>query len=217
MSTAQIPQHTVTYDTRNGEDVATVAVQHRYRGDVDDVWDALTNTERLPRWFAPVSGDLRQGGRYQVEGNAGGTITSCDAPRSFAATWEFGGFTSWLAVDVAADGDDGSTVTIAHTVATDNDHWRQFGPSAVGLGWDLSVYGLAEYLSDTSFDAANEQLWSLSPEGKDFMTACGDAWFTADTAAGAADGEARARVDASIAFFTTMPEEGTGEGAEATA
>ena len=31
------------------------------------------------------------GGRYQLEGNAGGAIERCDPPRSFAATWEYGG------------------------------------------------------------------------------------------------------------------------------
>ena len=32
----------------------------------EDLWDACTNPERLPRWFLPVSGDLRPGGRYAV-------------------------------------------------------------------------------------------------------------------------------------------------------
>ena len=31
-----------------------------------DLWEALTSAERIPRWFAPVSGDLRLGGRFQV-------------------------------------------------------------------------------------------------------------------------------------------------------
>jgi hypothetical protein len=35
----------------------------------------------------PISGDLRVGGRYRLEGNASGTIERWDPPRSFAATW----------------------------------------------------------------------------------------------------------------------------------
>ena len=27
----------------------------------------------FPRWFLPISGELRLGGRYQLTGNAGGT------------------------------------------------------------------------------------------------------------------------------------------------
>ena len=62
-----------------------------YSTDVADLWDAVTNPERIARWFLPISGDLRQGGRYSLEGNASGTIEECDPPRRFAATWEFGG------------------------------------------------------------------------------------------------------------------------------
>ena len=62
----------------------------------EDLWDALTSKERLPRWFAQVDGDLQLGGRFQVKGNAGGTITACAPPKSFSATWEFGGGVSWI-------------------------------------------------------------------------------------------------------------------------
>ena len=64
----------------------TVIVSQTYAAAVDDVWDACTNPERIPRWFLPVSGDLRLGGRYQFEGNAGGTIERCDPPRSVEFT-----------------------------------------------------------------------------------------------------------------------------------
>jgi hypothetical protein len=47
---------------------------------VEDVWDAITSAERIPRRFLPVSGDLRLG-RYQLQGNAGGEITGCNPPR----------------------------------------------------------------------------------------------------------------------------------------
>lgn len=53
------------------------------------MWDACTDPERIPRWFLPISGDLRLNGRYQLEGNAGGAITEAAAraaaDRVFAA------------------------------------------------------------------------------------------------------------------------------------
>jgi uncharacterized protein YndB with AHSA1/START domain len=42
----------------------------------------------IPRWFLPIAGDLRLGGRFQLEGNAGGEITECRPPRRLAVTWE---------------------------------------------------------------------------------------------------------------------------------
>jgi hypothetical protein len=35
---------------------------------VDDVWDGCPSLDRLPRWYLPVSGELRLCGRYQLEG-----------------------------------------------------------------------------------------------------------------------------------------------------
>lgn len=73
-----------------------VTIGRRYDAPIEDVWDACTNPERIPRWFLPVSGELHEGGRYQVQGNAGGVIERCEPPRGFAATWEFGGQVSWI-------------------------------------------------------------------------------------------------------------------------
>ena len=70
-----------------GKLARVVVATRTYDTSADDLWDALTSAERLPRWFLPVSGDLRLGGRYQLEGNAGGTITRCEPPRSLALTW----------------------------------------------------------------------------------------------------------------------------------
>ena len=66
----------LTGGTRDGAATHVQTLAQTYPAPIDDVWDALTSAERIPRWFLPVSGDLRLGGRYQVEGNAGGTIES---------------------------------------------------------------------------------------------------------------------------------------------
>ena len=76
----------------------TVRLRRTYEAPIDDVWDALTNPERIGRWFLPISGDIRLGGRYQFEGNAGGEILECDRPRRVRVTWVYGEMPS------AADG-----------------------------------------------------------------------------------------------------------------
>ena len=60
----------------------SVIISQVYAAPIDDVWDACTNPVRIPRWFLPVTGDLRPGGRYQLEGNASGTVERCDPPGS---------------------------------------------------------------------------------------------------------------------------------------
>src|SRR5688572_8060279 len=98
---------------REGQPVHVVVAVRTYSTDPQDLWDALTNKERIPRWFAPVDGDLRLGGRYQVQGNASGAITRCDPPEAFDLTWEFGGGVSWVNVRLAPE--DGRTrLTLEH-------------------------------------------------------------------------------------------------------
>ena len=60
--------------------------------DVDDLWSALTEPERLARWMNVYTGDLALGGTWHAlldDGSdyAVGTVTACDPPRSFTTTW----------------------------------------------------------------------------------------------------------------------------------
>ncbi|MDV6274989.1 hypothetical protein R3Q06_15925 [Rhodococcus erythropolis] len=49
---------------------------------IDTVWAAVTEFDRIPLWFMPVSGEAGIGGHYQLDGNAGGEILVYDAPRT---------------------------------------------------------------------------------------------------------------------------------------
>ena len=64
----------------DGDRTFVQTLSQSYPSPIDDVWDAVTSAERIPRWFTPISGDLRLGGRYQLEGNAGGEVLECAPP-----------------------------------------------------------------------------------------------------------------------------------------
>jgi uncharacterized protein YndB with AHSA1/START domain len=181
-----------------------VRISETYATTVDDLWDACTNPERIPRWFLPVSGDLRLGGRYQLEGNAGGTIEACDPPDTFTATWEFGGAVSRIRVRLSAEAPDATRLEIDHFDLAEDDHWRQFGPGAVGVGWDLGLHaGLRQHLqTGGAVDPAAAAAWTVSAEGRAFVTESARAWGDAHAAAGAAQDEARAAADRTIAAYT---------------
>ena len=184
----------------------TVTISRVYDTDVDDLWDACTNPERIPRWFLPVKGELKVGGSYQLEGNAGGTVQRCDPPKSFAATWEFGGQVSWIEVRLTAEGE-GTRFELEHVAHVD-DHWDEFGPGAVGIGWDGALVGLVLHLAapGTTVDPEAAMAWMMSPEGIRFMTASNEAWYEADVAAGADPAKARAAADRTLKAYTTPPE-----------
>ncbi len=184
----------------------TVTISQVYDSDVDDVWDACTNPERIPRWFLPVSGDLRAGGSYQLEGNASGTIERCDPPSSFFATWEYGGEVSWIEVTLSAQ-DGGTRLEIEHIAHVDDTRWAQFGPGAVGVGWDLGVMGLALHLaSGERNDPETVAAWLGSDDGREFMTRSSEGWREANVAAGADADAARAAADRTTAAYTGTPE-----------
>jgi len=126
----------------------TMTISQRFRTGIDDLWDACTNPDRIPRWFVPVTGDLSLGGRYQIEGNASGTIERCDPPKSFAATWEFGQQVSWIEVWLTPEPDGWTSLEVQHIAHVDDDLWDQFGPGAVGIGWDMIFLGLASHVTD---------------------------------------------------------------------
>lgn len=189
-----------------------VTVSQIYDASLDDVWDACTNAERLPRWFAPVTGELRLGGRYQVQGNASGTIERCDPPKGFFATWEFGGDVSWIELRLTPDGDERTRFELEHIAHVDDERWAQFGPGAVGVGWDLAVMGLATHLSSgAAVDPAEAEAWATSEEGIRFITLSSEGWYAASVASGEEEQAAREAADRTTAFYTGAGEQGTGE------
>jgi uncharacterized protein YndB with AHSA1/START domain len=185
----------------------TVVLSQTYDTDVDDLWDACTNPERIPRWFLPITGELRLGGRYQLEGNAGGTIERCDPPHGFDATWEFGGGVTWIEVRLTPEPGGRARFQLEHIAVVD-ERWGEFGPGAVGIGWDLSLIGLSLHLASggAQVDPTEVMSWAASAEGVAFMTASNDGWCAADVAAGEDPDVARGAADRTIAAYTAVPE-----------
>jgi uncharacterized protein YndB with AHSA1/START domain len=186
---------------RDGREVKSVVASRVYETDSDDLWEALTTPERLARWFAVVEGDLRLGGRYQLQGNAGGTITHCEPPRALQVTWEFGGGMSWVEVELAPERT-GTRLTLMHIVPID-EHFETYGPGAVGVGWDLWLLGLELHLREPSRPVAAEgELWAQGDEGKRFSRLASEHWERAAIADGADPSLAREAAARTAAFYT---------------
>lgn len=184
-----------------GKPARAVVATRLYDTSLDDLWDAVTNAERIPRWFMPISGELRLGGRYQLQGNAGGTITRCERPHHLAMTWEFGGAVTWVEVDLSPEGE-GARLELRH-IAHPEAHWEQFGAGAVGIGWELGLFGLYLHLSNpgAARPPESDPAWLATDEAKSLITQSGDAWGEAEIAGGAQAGDARARADRTKKFY----------------
>ncbi|MGC5009183.1 SRPBCC family protein [Streptosporangium sp. DT93] len=182
-------------DGGNGEDVAVV-LRRDYDAPAEDVWDALTDPDRLKRWFLPISGDLRVGGDFQLEGNAGGRILHCEPPRLLKVT--FGGENSLVEVRLTPAGE-GTTLELEHSVPL-----AMVGSGAgalyVGPGWDSAFMALALFFSGEL--GPDPVAVADSPVGREFSRKSIPAWTAvveASGTAGAAD--IASAVEAAIAQF----------------
>jgi uncharacterized protein YndB with AHSA1/START domain len=180
----------------NGESV-NVLLRRGYDAPIEDVWDAMTDPDRVKRWFLPLSGDLRVGGAFQLEGNAGGEILTCEPPRLLKVT--FGGPTSVVELRLSADGDDHTVLELEHTVPIEM-AGSGAGALYVGPGWDGALMGLGLFLRGEAkgdpVAAAN------SPQAQEFSRQSVHAWVAAVESSGTADAdEIAAATTISLAQF----------------
>lgn len=158
-------ERTLTGDDR----LHTITMRRTYAAEIQDVWEAITDPERITRWFMPVTGDLRLGGRYQLKGNAGGEILACEPPSRLKLTWIFGepkeSDISEVEVRLTTADASGDTVfELVHSATVDPAMWEQFGPGAVGVGWDGALVGLGLHLRGGELSEEEREAWMQSPE-----------------------------------------------------
>jgi uncharacterized protein YndB with AHSA1/START domain len=179
-----------------GERVS-VLLRRGYDAPIDDLWDAVTKPDRIKRWFMPISGELRVGGNFQLEGNAGGEILACEPPRLLRVT--FGGPTSLVEVRLSVQGESGAMLELEHTVPIEIAQ-SVAGALYVGPGWDGALMGLDLFLRGEAIGdpvaAAN------SPMVQKFSKGSVHAWVEVVKDSGAATAEQiAAATEVSLAQF----------------
>jgi hypothetical protein len=107
---------------------------------------------------------------------------------------------SWVQVELSQLADGGTRLRLEHIAHVPDELWNEYGPGAVGVGWDLALFGLGLYLS------AGERLelysWPASEAGKHFVDQCSEAWADASVASGTDRAAARAGAKRITAMYT---------------
>lgn len=73
-------------------DGSAILARRDYPAAPADVWEALTDPERLSRWFGETKGELRAHGEWTVtfdNGSARGTVSECVPPERFTTSWRW--------------------------------------------------------------------------------------------------------------------------------
>ncbi len=193
-------ERSVTFLEKNARPASAVTLSRTYTTTMEDLWDALTNPKRIPRWFAPVSGRLELGGHYIIEGNASGTITECERLSHFTLTWEFAGDVSWVEARVSGEGNEPRLI-LAHTALL-SPHWDEYGAGAVGVGWEMGFLGLAFHIADPDAPKPDDMEFATSQDGRAFITGSSEGWAQAATEAGEEPEKANAAGRRTTGFYT---------------
>ena len=122
-----------------------VRVEDVYATGIDDLWEACTTPERLARWIAEVSGDLRVGGTVRATFTSSWSgavrIETCERPRHLLLTMDLGTndegeLEAWL----TEDGDGTRLVVEERGLPLDGLHFY-------GAGWQAHLEDLRRALA----------------------------------------------------------------------
>ncbi|GAB3155086.1 SRPBCC family protein [Micromonospora sonneratiae] len=194
----------------------TVVLRRTYNAPIGDVWDAITDADRINRWFLPISGDLRLGGSFRLKGNAQGEILHCDPPHLLKVSWYCGDDPaatdiSEVEVRLSTGTGDVTDFELVHSAVVPEEQWAQYGPGATGVGWDLTLLGLGLHLRGGSIEEPDT--WGETAEAREFMTRSSQAWGAAYAAAGATDAEVASAVGNTTGFY--VPDLAAAQGGDA--
>jgi uncharacterized protein YndB with AHSA1/START domain len=159
----------------------SVLIRRRYDAPIQDVWNAWTDPNRLNRWFLPVTGDLRVGGTFNLEGNASGEIVRCEPPRLLQVTWRYSDRPVdevELRLSPAGDGD--TVLELEHATVSKLVEWdgQQVDViPGIGSGWELPLtYALPAYLRGELPDKPASEWFEFTPEVMELDRQLGEAW-----------------------------------------
>ncbi|MDF8266142.1 SRPBCC family protein [Luteipulveratus flavus] len=124
--------------------VPGVRLEDTYATDIDDLWEAVTDPERLARWVAHVTGDLRPGGRFEIRFTSGaegpGRIEACEPPHRLFVTMMPGEDDATTLEATLAEVDGGTRLVVEERGLP-----REMLP-AYGGGWQVHLEDLHAYL-----------------------------------------------------------------------
>jgi len=149
-----------------------VRMEDRYDTDIEDLWSAITDPQRLARWLGEIEGDLRLGGTYHARYYASGwegdvRIDVCKPPRRLRL----------INVDDKLD-----EHVIEVTLTADGDQtilvWEARGMPlellpAYGAGIQVHVEDLTAYIAGRERCDADARWHELEPAYKALATSVG--------------------------------------------
>jgi len=149
-----------------------VRIEDRYGTGIDDLWQALTDPDRLASWYGQVEGDLRPGGQFRLhvedaDSDATGRVEACEPPqrlqvmtRETEESYRRGqGVPPYdEALDATLTADGGQTILVIEVRGMPLDAIAFYG-----VGWQIHAENLAAYLTGRTRGDAKTRWDDLLP------------------------------------------------------
>jgi uncharacterized protein YndB with AHSA1/START domain len=167
-----------TLRAADGKGVARI--EDRYDTDIDDLWAALTDPDRLARWYGRVEGDLRPGRTFRLftaDLDSAGRIEVCEPPRRLVVTTReteesylkgqgAEPFDELAEATLTADG--GQTILVIEVRGMPLDKAAFYG-----AGWQIHAENLAAYLAGREPGDVEARWAALVPPYQDLAASIG--------------------------------------------
>jgi uncharacterized protein YndB with AHSA1/START domain len=167
---------------RSADGKGVVRIEDRYDTDIDDLWSALTDPDRLARWYGELEGDLRPGGQFRLyvedaDSNATGHVEACEPPRRLRVTTRetdesylrgngVPPFDEVIEATLTADGDQTILVIEVRGMPLD-------AVAFYGAGWQIHAENLAAYLAERERGDTEARWGELVPPYQDLAANIG--------------------------------------------
>lgn len=159
----------------------TAIVRMTIAAPVEDVWRAVTDAERIARWYSLVTGDFRLGGTVAVGEFATCEILACDPPHAFRATWFHPGRpVDEIELRLTPAGEGTTHLEFAHAMVPKLVEWagQMLDPLPdVGANWEFSLGYLPPFLRGELPEGNAVDWFQHTPEVQAEMDRCNGAWM----------------------------------------
>jgi uncharacterized protein YndB with AHSA1/START domain len=148
---------------RAEDGAGVIRIEEHFKTGVDELWSALTDSERLARWYGEIEGELRTGREFRARVRASGwegvgRIEECDPPRRFRVVSKDPDEPNEEIMEVELRGDsDQTTLVIEQSNLPLELVW------AYGAGLQIHVEDLAAYIAGREAGDTKTRFDQLKP------------------------------------------------------
>lgn len=158
---------------RSADGKGVVRMEDRFDTGIDDLWSALTDSDRLSRWLGEFEGDLRLGGEFRARFFASGwegtgRVEECEPPRHLLVLTKDPDEPYDLVIEATLTAHGEQTVLILEERGMPLDHL-----AAYGAGIQVHVEDLAAHIAGRGRCESQTRWTELLPDYQDLAANVG--------------------------------------------